>query len=148
MSGSWFEPVGGSGADGDDVIRGDLGDLGRRADEVEARYRDAGTAVAALGTALAGLTATGRSDDGLAAATVDAAGTLTALDLDPAVTRLPAERIAADVLGAVAAARAAVAARAERTAGDVPGGDGPAARALLEAVRRRLQAPGDDDAAR
>ncbi|MFG1674600.1 YbaB/EbfC family nucleoid-associated protein [Micromonospora sp. NPDC049282] len=118
----------------------------RRLDEWESGLAEQATRAKALSARTQALTGAARSDDGLVEVTVDASGLLADLRLDERTRQHSAAHTARQVLTTTRAARADLLRRLTEATAETLGADDPAARAIVEAHRRRLdpdQSPPD-----
>lgn len=97
-------------------------------------------AAAALADRVAGLTASAAGDDGAIRVTVSSSGTVTGLVLDDRVQRLPGERLAAEILGAVRRAQAGLTAQVADAVGATVGADTETGRRVLDSFAQRFPA--------
>ncbi|MEU8313755.1 YbaB/EbfC family nucleoid-associated protein [Micromonospora sp. NPDC048887] len=121
----------------------------RRLDEWESSLADRGARARELSARTQALTGIARSADGLVEVTVDASGLPTDVRLDERVRQHSAAHTARQILVVTRAARADLLRRLTEATTETFGADDPAATAIVESHRRRLDPdPGTPDAAR
>ncbi|MDG4800988.1 YbaB/EbfC family nucleoid-associated protein [Micromonospora sp. WMMD980] len=111
---------------------------GRRLDEWESGLAMQAARAKALSARTQALTGSARSDDGLVEVTVDAAGLLADLRLDERTRKHSAAHTARQVVATTRAACADLLRRLTEATAETLGADDPAARAIVESHRRRL----------
>ncbi|PGH44958.1 YbaB/EbfC DNA-binding family protein [Micromonospora sediminicola] len=121
----------------------------RRLDEWESSLADRATRARDLSARTQALTGTARSADGLVEVTVDPSGSLADLRLDERIRQHSAAHTARQILATARAARADLLRHLTEATTQALGEDDPAARAIVESHRRRLDPdPGAPDAGR
>lgn len=99
----------------------------------------------ALRAGVAEVSATGHSDDGIATATVDAAGNLADLHITDEVRRLSGERAAAAVMGAVRRAQSRLAGQVAEVVSSTVGDDDSTMDTVLSSYHAKFPEPDDED---
>ncbi|MFI7214285.1 YbaB/EbfC family nucleoid-associated protein [Micromonospora maritima] len=121
----------------------------RRLDEWESSLADRAARARDLSTRTRALTGTARSADDLVEVTVDPSGALTDLRLDERTRQHSAAHTARQILATTRAARVDLLRQLTEATTQALGDDDPAARAIVESHRRRLDPdPGTPDAGR
>ncbi|MEU1844179.1 YbaB/EbfC family nucleoid-associated protein [Micromonospora sediminicola] len=121
----------------------------RRLDEWESSLADRAARARDLSARTQALTGTARSADGLVEVTVDPSGSLADLRLDERIRQHSAAHTARQILATARAARTDLLRHLTEATTQALGEDDPAARAIVESHRRRLDPdPGAPDAGR
>ncbi|ATO13214.1 hypothetical protein CO540_04710 [Micromonospora sp. WMMA2032] len=110
----------------------------RRLDEWESSLADRATRARDLSARTQALTGTARSADGLVEVTVDPSGSLADLRLDERTRQHSAAHTARQILATARAARTDLLRHLTEATTQALGEDDPAARAIVESHRRRL----------
>ncbi|MEU1966391.1 YbaB/EbfC family nucleoid-associated protein [Micromonospora sediminicola] len=121
----------------------------RRLDEWESSLADRAARARDLSARTQALTGTARSADGLVEVTVDPSGSLADLRLDERIRQHSAAHTARQIVATARAARTDLLRHLTEATTQALGEDDPAARAIVESHRRRLDPdPGAPDAGR